>query len=540
VDTSDGGSVRGRRAADDGSGRLLVINGSVAFCVSQMSKTFPGQVALVDVDIEIHEGEIHALVGQNGSGKSTLVKILAGYHRPDPGATVSVRGQAFALGSAASARAAGIRFVHQDLGLIEALSVAENFHLTLDTGRAFSRVARKSERQVARQALANLGYDISPEVIVGQLADSERTAVAVARALHDLPARTGMLVLDEATASLPGPEVERLFMALRRVAASGVAILFISHYLDEVLRLADRVTVLRDGRRIATTAVGELSHDRLVELLLGRQLLADLGTELGSAAAVADPVLVVRGVNGTIVVDLDLDIHPGEIVGVAGLTGSGREEVAGLLAGRLPRHGSVRVDGCEVRPLDPTSAVRLGMCLVPADRKAHALMPTADVRENTTLVDVSAFWSKGVLRRQPEVAEVRRWITELDIRPNQPDAVVATLSGGNQQKVVMARWLRIEPRVLVLDEPTQGVDVGSKADIHRLVDRAAADGAAVVVCSTDSAELARLASRVLVLQRGRVAGELKGSDITVERIEQLQLTIAADQPNEQKRRDRTT
>jgi ribose transport system ATP-binding protein len=498
-----------RRAA------VLEING--------LSKTFPGQRALDDVDLEVLVGEIHALIGQNGSGKSTLVKVLAGYHRPDPGVTAALRGAAFAIGSASAAKAAGIRFVHQDLGLVEALSVADNFHLAEESGRPITRIRRRSERAATRTALSNLGYDLDPDALV----DSERTAVAVARALSDLDDGPALLVLDEVTASLPGPEVARLFAALRLVAARGVAILFISHHLDEVMGLADRVTVLRDGRRITTATVGETSHDGLVELLLGRQLLAD-ATRPSDDERSGDRALTVRALAGAVVTGLDLDVESGEVVGVAGLTGSGREEVAGLLAGRLPRTGQVWVSGRTVPSAEPKLAIDLGMCLVPADRAAHALLPAISVRENMTLPDVRAFWSGGVLHRTPERTEVRHWISELDLRPDRPEVAVNTLSGGNQQKVVMARWLRVEPKVLVLDEPTQGVDVGSKADIHRLVDRAAAGGAAVVICSTDSDELARLCHRVVVLQRGQVAGELTGAAISVERIERMQLAIAAE------------
>ena len=497
-----------------------------------VSKTFPGQIALDDVDLEIRVGEIHALVGQNGSGKSTFVKLLAGYHRPDPGSDTRLLGTSFELGSAAAARDAGVRFVHQDLGLVEALSVTENFHLTDTRTMSLGKVSRSGERAEAVAALAAIGYDIDPDLAIARLAESERTAVALARALADVGAEPRLLVLDEVTASLPGAEVVRLFAALRSIASTGVSILFISHHLDEVLGLADRVTVLRDGRRIVTADSHELSSETLIEYLLGRELKSDVDRGAVERDAGA-PVLMVRNLCGEAVAGLDLDVAAGEIVGVAGLTGSGREEVAGLLTGRLARSGDVAVDGETVRSGRPRDAIRHGMCLVPADRAAHALMELASIRENLTLPDVSDFWSGGVLRRDPERAEVARWADELSIQPPRSEAPLTTLSGGNQQKVVMARWLRVSPRVLVLDEPTQGVDIGSKSEIHRLVDRAALDGASVVVCSTDSDELARLAHRVVVLHRGSIAHELVGSAITTERIEELQLgltTTGADRP----------
>jgi len=490
-----------------------------------VSKTFPGQRALDDVDIDVVAGEIHALVGQNGSGKSTLVKILAGYHEPDAGAVAHVRGRPFELGSAAAARAAGLRFVHQDLGLVEVMSVTDNFFLSAPDRSSLSRVRRRDERATVRAALAALGYDLDPDALVVQLAESERTAVAMARALADIDEDPVLLVLDEVTASLPGAEVDRLFDALRRIAASGVAILFISHHLDEVLGLADRVTVLRDGRRIATARTADMSHDDLFRVLVGRELEASLA-HASAAVDSHEDALRVRGLGGATIADLDLSVRRGEVVGVAGLTGSGREELAGLIAGRLPRTGTVEVGGVVVAPMDPHAAIHAGVCLVPADRAAHALLPATSMRENMTIPDLRPFWRRGRLCRSPERAEVERWIGALDVRPVDGEASVGVLSGGNQQKVVMARWLRVRPTVLVLDEPTQGVDVGSKSDIHRLIDGAAADGAAVLVCSTDSDELVRLADRVLILHRGRVTAELEGEGLTVEQIEQRQLSSA--------------
>jgi ribose transport system ATP-binding protein len=495
-----------------------------ALVVRNLSKTFGPQVALDAVDLEIGPGEIHALVGQNGSGKSTLVKIVAGYHVPDEGSRAEIAGRPFTLGSSAAAREAGIRFVHQDLGLVERMTVSDNFRLEGGKGNSrLSPIRRRHERTAARQALAALGYDVAPTASISALAESERTAVAIARALDGFE-NGPLLVLDEPTASLPGPEVARLFTALRRIAAGGTAILFISHHLDEVLGLADYVTVLRDGRRVATSHVGELSHDSLVELMLGRQLLAATAVhELVTDTAEGQPVLEVKGLFGASVADLDVEIRAGQVIGIAGLTGSGREEVAALLTGRVPRGGDVVVSGRTIRPGDPRAAVEAGMCYVPADRLAQALLPSACVRENLTIADLKPFWHAARLRRRVERRDAEKWIARLDVRPRQTEKPVLELSGGNQQKVVMARWLRVEPSVLVLDEPTQGVDVGSKADIHRLVEQAAVGGAVVVVCSTDADELARLSTEVIVLRRGRAAVRLHGGEINRERIEQEQL-----------------
>jgi len=510
---------------DQGESEGVGTRDEPALSVRGLSKSFGPQRALDGLDLDIAPGEIHALLGQNGSGKSTFVKLLAGYHKPDPGSTAAVAGRPFEVGSAVAARDAGLRFVHQNLGLIETMAVSDNFRLEGGAGW-LAPLRRRTERADASKALADLGYGhIDPTTRVSALVEAERTAVALARALQHFE-HVPLLVLDEPTASLPGPEVERLFEALRGIAARGTAILFISHHLEEVFALADRATVLRDGKKVATATVADLTHDELVELLLGRQLLeaVALHDRIGDEeSATLAPRLVVRDVFGETVDGVDLTVQPGHVLGVAGITGSGREELAGLLAGRLPRGGSVEVDGRVVPPGDPRRSVDLGVCTVPADRAAQALLPKATVRENMTLGDLSPFWRTGRLRKRDERKECSRWVERLDVRPAQPEKAVTELSGGNQQKVVMARWLRCTPAVLILDEPTQGVDIGSKADIHRLVEEATSGGAAVVVCSTDDDELARLATEVVVLRRGRVAVRLTGADITAERIEEEQL-----------------
>src|SRR5215218_2151354 len=499
---------------------------TAALRIRNLSKTFPGQRALDAVDLEIAPGEIHALVGQNGSGKSTIVKILAGYHTPDRGAVADVADVPFELGSAAAAAAAGLRFVHQDLGLVESMTVSDNFRMSRRLG-ALAPLRRNDDRRDAVSAVAALGYEIDPTRTIGELAESERTAVGVARALDGAgdDGRFPLLVLDEATAALPGPEVQRLFGALRRVATSGTAVLFISHHLDEVLQIADRVTVLRDGRRVATEASASLTHERLANLMLGRELVAEAAahTRLEPPSVNGIPVLSVRGVGGAELAPINLDVRRGEVVGVAGLTGSGRDELASLLSGRRLRTGEVVVDGTTIPPFNPRAAIDAGLCAVPADRANDALFRANTLRENLTIGDLRPFWSRGWLRTKAEKQDAKVWIEELDVRPPRSETLIGELSGGNQQKVVMARWFRCTPRVLVLDEPTQGVDVGSKAQIHRLIDLASTQGTATVVCSSDSAELERLCSRVIVLQRGVVIAELHGSEITSERIEETQL-----------------
>jgi ribose transport system ATP-binding protein len=492
-----------------------VVEGDVMLKLRSVSKTFGSQRVLNRLDLDIHPGEVHGLVGQNGSGKSTLVKVLAGYHEPDPGGTATLDGTPLRLGSASR----GIRFVHQDLSLVEAMSVSDNFRI--DGGERHLRPLKRSlERRGAQEAMAELGYDISPVALVSSLSPAEQAAVAVARALHHSEG-VHLVVLDEVTASLPGPEVDRLCTALKRIVAQGKSVLFISHHIDEVLSFADRITVLRDGNVVCTAPASELSYGSLVEKMLGYEMS-------GTTAVVERPRatksrLVVRNMSGKTVRDLSFEVSESEILGISGLTGSGREEVAGLLAGSVERAGDVEVDGRLVKSGDPSSAIRLGVGYIPSNRHRDALLHQTSIRENLTLADLRPFWKKRLFRHDLERLEAMHWIKELGIVPPDSERMIEELSGGNQQKVVLARWLRVDAAVYVLDEPTNGVDVGVKADIHRLLLAAAQRGASIILCSTDAEELERLSSRVLIMQKGRPGVILQKDEISAERIEQLNL-----------------
>jgi ribose transport system ATP-binding protein len=483
-----------------------------------LSKTFPGQRALIDVDLEIQPGEVRALVGQNGCGKSTLIKILAGYHEPDPGVEVFVDGAQLALGTTNAGDHAGIRFVHQDLGLVPTLDARDN----LAMGHGYERnklrlISWRREQKLARDTLHGLGYDFDVKLPTSHLVISQRTAIALARALSPRSTPTRLLVLDEPTANLPATEIDRLFNVVRSVRDRGVAVLFVSHHLDEVFNLCDTVTVLRDGRHIVTRPVEGLDEDALIALMIGRTLDQFL-VPADAAAAVGEPVLRAHDLKTDVLSGVDLEVRPGEIVGVAGITGSGREELALALFGGLPRTGTVSVAGKDIENHRPDKAVDAGIALVPAERHANAAFLESSLRENVSIVNPGDFLRRGLLSRKREVSEVTTWLNKLKVKPPHPERALATLSGGNQQKVMLARWLRQKPKVLILDEPTQGVDVGAKADIHLLVEEAASQGAAVVVVSTDHSELTRLAERVVVLRNGRVADVLKRPHIDPDRI----------------------
>ena len=488
--------------------------------------------ALHDVSLDLAAGRIHALVGQNGSGKSTLVKILAGVHDSD-GGSIAMDGEEFDPRRPGEARLRGLRFVHQDLGLVDSLDVVENLAL----GRGYDvrfprRISWRHERRQAHAALTDLGYDLDVRSLVGSLRASERTGIAIARALDGWESAARLLVLDEPTASLPEAEVARLFDVVRTIRARGVGVIYVSHHLDEVLAIADRVTILRDGARVGTFAAEDLDHDRMVELIVGRGAAGSGEQSVSPARDPAspgapseyEPSLIVEDLSGVVLRGVSLRVGAGEIVGVAGLTGSGREELGPALFGAAGRSGSVSVAGRVVPADRPDLAIEAGLGFVPADRKSVGLVASMVVRENVTLADLRPYVRGGLLRHRAERSDVDTWLGVLDVRPRDQTLGTMRLSGGNQQKVLLARWLRIRPRMLVLDEPTQGVDVGAKAEIHRRIVAAAHDGAGVLVCSTDTAELVRVCDRVLVMQRGGIGAELVGRDISEERIDRLCLS----------------
>jgi ribose transport system ATP-binding protein len=486
--------------------------------VTNISKTFATQTVLKNVDLSIDRGEVRGLIGQNGSGKSTLIKILAGYHNPDEGGEIRVDGERLAESSPAASDAAGLRFVHQDLGLVAALNTVENLALGPGfTHRRAGLINWAQERRSAAEALARLGHDIDVSLPVGELPMASRTAVAVARALSPRNGDARVLVLDEPTATLPAIEVQRLFELVRRVSEAGVSVVFVSHRLDEVVENCSKTTVLRDGALVATTDMQGVKESDLVELMIGQQM-DSYDRPVVREHELGAPAIEIDHLSARTIDDVSITVSAGEVVGIAGITGSGREEFAPAVFGGVGRDGSIEVNGRVVPRLRPDLSIKAGLGLVPAERHTNAIFPTADVRENLSIVNLPSLTKRGLLRVQDELREVSTWLAKLDVRPQEPGRMIATLSGGNQQKVVIARWLRQNPAVLILDEPTQGVDVCAKADIHALVDEAASVGTAVIVASTESEELARLCDRVLVLRSGRIAVELTGSQVTTERI----------------------
>jgi ribose transport system ATP-binding protein len=495
--------------------------------ITRLTKSFGGQMALRGVDLSVDYGEVHALVGQNGSGKSTLIKVLSGYHQPDPGAEAELAGRPFLLGSAHAARTAGLRFVHQDLALVLQLSVLDNMML----GRAYpvglgGRIRSRVAAERVSSYLRRVGVDADVRLPVASLSPAERSAVAIARALSDTGSGRLLLVLDEPTAALPSDDVSRLLDVIRALRDEGHGILLVSHHLGEILDVADHITVLRDGKVVASARRSEVDQRRLTELIVGHSAVpADVvphAQELGRLPQ--DPVLRIRNLRGSRVNGLDLDVLPGEIVGVAGITGSGRESLASLITGGLPHQGQVEVAGTMLRPGQPHRVLAAGAAGVPGERARFGVFPNLGVRANITISLLDQHRRFGRIDRRRERGEVSDWIDRLSIVAQGPDAPIQTLSGGNQQKVLVARALRTRPKLLVLDDPTQGIDIGARAQIHEVIQRCAADGIGILLISTDSDELARLADRILILAAGSRSRILqRGPAVTAKLIDVSQL-----------------
>ncbi|MFD5582940.1 sugar ABC transporter ATP-binding protein [Streptomyces sp. NPDC127063] len=471
--------------------------------MSGITKSFPGVRALDGVDLDVQAGEVHCLLGQNGAGKSTLIKVLAGAHQPDTG-TIRWRGEDVTLRSPIAAMRLGIATIYQELDLVEHLSVAENVHLGHEPTAAGFVVRRGAAKASTAQLLKRLGHpEIDPGRLVGELSAAQQQIVSMARALsHDVR----LIVMDEPSAALDPDEVDNLFRIVGDLTADGVAVVYISHRLEEIRRIGDRVTVLKDGRAVAgglpakTTPTSEV-----VALMTGRNV-EYVFPERPAEPPAGTPVLQVRGLarDGEFA-PLDLEVHAGEIVGLAGLVGSGRSEILETIYGaRKPTAGQVLVGGRPLRPGSVRAAVRAGLGLAPEERKAQALLMLESVTRNVSVSSLSRFSRGGWIDRGAENGAARAAVRELSLRPDNPSVPVRTLSGGNQQKAVLARWLLRGCRVLLLDEPTRGVDVGARAELYAVVRRLADEGLAVLLVSSEVPEVLGLADRVLVLREGSV------------------------------------
>ncbi len=484
--------------------------------VAALSKRFGATRALTDVDLEVAPGEIHALIGPNGSGKSTLIKILAGYHHAEPGAVAELDGEPFDLSQVAASRHDRLRFVHQELGLVGELSAVDNLALSHGFARTAFGNIRWAEMERRTHALVErFGLGIDVRRPLSTATPVQRTVVAIAAALQGWEGRRGVLVLDEPTAVLPPGEVARLFDIVREVRDAGAGVLYVSHRMDEIFALADRVTVIRGGRRIATRAVADLTPRSLAELMAGEEMETDHRPP--PPAASGGPVLEVRDLSAGPLRGVGFDLARGERLGVTGLVGSGHEivpyAVCGAHTGRVG--GRLRLPERSARWTEARDARALGLPLVPADRAAEGVIGDFSVGENLTLPLLDRLRTRsGRLRRRREAALTEDWISRVDVRTAGREARITTLSGGNQQKVVMARCLAQRPPVLTLCEPTAGVDIATRLQLYDLIERQADEGMGVIVSSSDTQDLLALCTRVLVVRDGRIAREISGRDIT--------------------------
>jgi ribose transport system ATP-binding protein len=486
-----------------------------------ITKRFRGVTALQDVDLDLQAGEAHVLLGENGAGKSTLIKMLAGALEPDAG-TIEIDGRRVTIHSAQQANALGVGTVFQEFTLVPGLTVAENVYLGRPP-RRFGVVDHRRMRRDAEALLRRLGIALDVDTPVGRLGVARRQLVEIAKALsHDVR----ILILDEPTAVLAGHEIDQLFALVRELRASGVGIIFISHHLEEVARIGDRVTVLRDGRRVGELPA-DASQDELIQLMVGRpidQQYPRRTTEFGTA------LLQVEGLGRDgVFADVSFEVRAGEVLGIGGLVGAGRTELVRAVFGADRRqHGTVRVAGRELPPGDPSAAEAVGLGLVPEDRAGQGLVLVLDVGENLGLATLgrSTRWGlvdrRGLRRRAADI--VRR----LRIRTTGLDQLVGNLSGGNQQKVVIGKWLLADLKVLILDEPTRGIDVGAKVEIYQLINDLTGAGNAVLMVSSEMPELLGMSDRILVMADGRVRGELTREEADSERVMALAVLGGAD------------
>jgi galactofuranose transport system ATP-binding protein len=481
-----------------------------------VSKAFPGVRALDRVDFSVQSGEVHALMGENGAGKSTLIKIMTGAVSGDAG-EIRIDGRAVDIGSPGEARAMGIGTVYQEVNLVSTMSVTKNLTLGREP-RRFGLISWRAARAVARERLARLSIDIDAERPLGSYSVAVQQLVAIARALEE---DTRVLVLDEPTASLDANETELLFRILRDLKARGIAIVFITHFLDQVYRIADRISVLRNGRLVGSAATGELPRLKLISLMLGRELMeTEQRLEAGSHAAVkGEPILLAEGLGRRrVMAPFDLMLRPGEVVGLAGLLGSGRTEVAKLIFGAIrPDSGRVEVGG-RIAAHSPGRSLSEGMAFCPEDRKAEGIFGELTVRENIILgLQTKRGWLSRLSHGEQERL-AQEMIKSLAIATPDAEKPVGQLSGGNQQKVVLARALASGPRILILDEPTRGIDVGAHAEVVTLIRKLCAQGLALLVASSELDELVTVSDRIAVLRDRRKIGEIAGADITRENV----------------------
>ena len=481
-----------------------------------VSKSFPGVRALADISFDVTPGEVHALLGENGAGKSTLIKIMSGVYQPD-GGTMELDGKPTTFDSPQEAQKAGIATIYQELLLFPELSVAENIFMGHAPKNRFGTIDWGTMRERAREVLESLDIrDLDVRATVGALSVGNRQRVEIAKALSH---NARVLIMDEPTAALTERDVERLFGIVRLLRSRGVGVVYISHRLEEVFLLADRVTVLRDGELVATKPVADTTHDDLIQMMVGRRIDQLFPKVVGQRG---DVVLELENIfRSPMTKGISLKLHAGEILGIAGLVGSGRSELAEVIFGMTPAEkGAIRVNGKAVKIESPAAATKLGIAYVPEDRGRQGLVRPMPISENVSLANLKRVSHRAFIDRKAENKLAEESVVKFQIRASGVSQIVGKLSGGNQQKVGLSKWLATEPRILIMDEPTRGIDVGAKTEIHRLMSELASHGMAILMISSELPEVLGMSDRIAVVRAGRIVAE-------VERTEATQAGIAA-------------
>jgi len=485
-----------------------------------ITKTFPGVKALNQVDLLLARGEVHVLAGENGAGKSTLMKIMTGVYKADPGGLIKVDGQDVTIKDPVHARSLGISIIYQELAVVNNLTVAENIYLAREPLTRMGLIDRRKMNADAAAVLAELDMTLDPARMVGSLSIGQKQMVEIARAISY---RSKLIIMDEPTASLSHHEATTLMRMVKKLTAQNIGVVYISHRLDEIFEIADRVTVLRDGMTVDSRPIAQMTREILIRKMVDREMSQLFGTHTSNASE--EVLLSVKGLGlkrpslqGARVSDVSFDLHKGEVLGFFGLVGSGRTEIMEMILGSRARIGTISIDGKIVTIREPAQAIDHGIGFVTEDRKELGLVLGMSVRENFSLTHLSEYCRMDVVNRKRETSVCAQYIKSLGIKTPSPEQKILNLSGGNQQKVVIAKWVARRPRILIVDEPTRGIDVGAKAEVHMLLNKLASEGMSIIVVSSDLPEVLAISDRVVVVKEGRIAGILPRAEATQERV----------------------